>query len=256
MVQNFRFKVIDKRQLAKSVFFYVLGLLEPLEIEFKAGQFLNIKISEKMWKPYSICSTPFLKNKIELVVDLTPGGEGSAFFENLGVGEEVLANGPFGTFTVDLPSSKDFGEASDLVFIATGSGIAPIRAMIKDIMMNPAQNLLQAGGFQPRTLEGRLYGVKKITLFFGLRFFSDIYFFEEFEKLEKENPNFKFYGTLSKPEESWRGLSGRVTEHLEKTGDFGNKDYYLCGAPKTVDALKIYLVSCGVNENNIHYEQY
>lgn len=229
MVQNFRFKVAEKRPLAKNVFFYTLDLLEPAVIEFKAGQFLNIKINEKTWKPYSICSKPSTKNKIEFVVDISPGGEGSAFFEKLETGQEILGSGPFGTFTI--------GESScDPVFIATGSGIAPIRAMINDMIDRKDK--------------------RKITLFFGVRYTEDVYFFEEFEQGEKLNPNFKFYGTLSKPDENWQGLNGRVTDHLEKVGEFDNKDYYLCGKPSTVEALKIYLISCGVKDEKIHYEQY
>jgi len=236
VVQNFKFKVKEKKQLAGQVFFYVLELVEPAKIEFKAGQFLNIKIGENIWKPYSICSAPYLKNKIELVVDVSPAGKGSAFFEKLHVGDEVLGNGPFGTFVVHETTG-------DLVFIATGSGIAPVRSMIRDM------EIWRYGDTKKNK-------PIKITLFFGLRYVTDIYFFDEFEKLAKENSNFRFYGTLSKPDARWQGLRGRVTAHLEKLENSTNKDYYLCGNPETVNALKIYLVTCGVNENNIHYEQY
>lgn len=229
MVQNLKFRVREKRQLAEQVFFYVLSLEEPAEINFKAGQFLNIKINNTDWKPYSICSAPPIKKEIEIVVDVSPKGEGSVFFEKLKKGEEVLGSGPFGTFTI----SKSH---NDCVFIATGSGIAPIRSMISDLLENKSK--------------------KKIMLFFGVRHNNDIYFFKEFEDWEKQYPNFKFYGTLSKPEEDWKGLRGRVTEYLEKIGDFQQKEYYLCGAPETVNALKIYIVSSGVKEENIHYEQY
>lgn len=97
---------------------------------------------------------------------------------------------------------------------------------------------------------------KKVYLFFGLRYREDVYFFDEFEKYAKEHANFKFYGTVSRPDESWKGLTGRVTDHLEKLSSFADKDFYLCGASEITASLKLFLQMKGVEEGKIHYEEY
>lgn len=224
---NFRVKKIIK--ISDNIHYYLLDLITPQEIDFKAGQFINILVEANFYRPYSIFSPPSAKKQLEFFVDISPGGKGSKYFEKLKEGDEVFGTGPFGTFTT---SETD----KEIIFIATGSGIAPIRCMIRDLLQKEDK--------------------RKMTLFFGVRYKTDNYLFKEFEKDTRENDNFKFYGTVSRPDSQWQGLSGRVTEHLGKIGDYQNKDYYLCGAPKTIDALKIYLTTCGVKEEKIHYEQY
>jgi len=226
---DFKFKVNKAVKISDNIFYYLLDLISPTGIEFRAGQFINILVEPNFYRPYSIFSPPSEKEQIELFVDISPGGKGSKYFEKLKEGELVYGTGPYGNFIVGK-------KAEENIFIATGSGIAPIRCMILDLLQKK---------------DGR-----KMSLYFGVRYGIDIYLFKEFEKEANENNNFKFYGTVSRPDSQWNGLTGRVTEHLGKLGDFQNKDFYLCGAPKTIDALKIYLTTCGVKEEKIHYEQY
>lgn len=236
MIQNFQFHVQEKKELSPAVYFYTLDLTQPLAIDFSAGQFLQIKLNElldsknnPLWRPYSMFSSPASKNKIEFLVDVSPGGPGSLYFKDLKEGDQVLGRGPFGTFTV-LPGNEE------LVFIATGSGIAPIRSMINDLKDKKDQ--------------------REQSLYFGIRYPTDVGLFGEFEKIAKENPHFHFFGTVSRPDSVWKGLTGRVNEHLSKIEAFTGKQFYLCGAPNIVDSLKIFLVASGVSEEKIHYEQY
>lgn len=236
-IGNYKLKVISIKQLTKTVYFFVLELLEPKTIEFLTGQFLQIKVGKDpstssglaFWRPYSIFSTPSMREQIEILVDVAPGGVGSKYFANLKVADEVLGRGPFGNFIVQ-PGGEE------LIFIATGSGIAPIRSHVLDLV---------------EKLDSR-----EKALYFGLRYPSDVYLFDEFEKLTLKDPHFHFFGTVSRPDPKWKGLSGRVTVYLDRISTFFDKQYYLCGGPDVTRALKEYLLQKGVKEQAIHYEQY
>lgn len=96
------------------------------------------------------------------------------------------------------------------MFVATGTGIAPIRSMIL------AQ--LQRAPDRP------------ITLFWGLRSQRDLYWQEEWAALATAHPNFSVATTLSRPEPGWQGACGRVTTLVEERMSFvNNLAVYLCG---------------------------
>ncbi len=76
-------------------------------------------------RPYSLASNPETGNLLEICVDLVPGGQGSRYLFDLAPGATVDLKGPFGTLMVDEPP------AAEMVFIADGTGVAPIRAMVE-----------------------------------------------------------------------------------------------------------------------------
>ena len=146
------------------------------------------------------------ETQFELLVDVAPGGPGSKFFEALKVGEKINFLGPFGTFVL---KPDDGGE--QLLFIGTGSGCSPLKCMVEAALK-----------------EMRIE--KQIYFYFGLRFQNDIFWQDYFGALAKSYPNFHFKLVLSKPEESWTGLSGHVTDYIKR--DFPetkNFSAYLCG---------------------------
>src|ERR1041385_8707402 len=103
-------------------------LPEGKALAFKAGQFAQMFIPHagKIRRTsYSIASSPSHKDFFELCVTLVDGGISSTYLHHMRVGDKIQAMAPLGTFTM-----KD--EKKDAVFIATGSGIAPFRAMIHD----------------------------------------------------------------------------------------------------------------------------
>ncbi len=88
---------------------------------------------------------------------------------------------------------------TDSILIATGTGIAPMRAY--------TQWLFPENG--PDRSQG-----KDIWLVYGTRHETDIYYHEEFEALARRKPNFHYLLTLSRAQESWGGLRGYVQEHV------------------------------------------
>jgi len=201
---------------------------------FRAGQFVQIFVptaDKPRRTSYSIASPPYESTFFELCVTLVDGGVSSTFLHNLKVGDSVQAMGPLGRFTLPDPLPRD------IVFIATGSGIAPFRSMILDLVHRNAP--------------------QKISLVFGNRFDNDILYKTEWEELERQNTSFRKRFTLSRPHETWTGKKGYVQDAL---ADFisspAEKDYYICGLVKMIDGVAEKLQQMGVPKEQIHFERF
>ncbi|MGH7896188.1 MAG: ferredoxin--NADP reductase [Candidatus Binatia bacterium] len=104
----------------------LLTLAEPLT--FRPGQFLSCLLpvgAERIIRPYSIASDPEQPRELEVLLDRVPGGPGSSHLFGLRPGDALCFTGPWGTFTLDE------APPAETIFIAEGSGIAPVRPMIR-----------------------------------------------------------------------------------------------------------------------------
>ncbi len=208
-LQLFRAQVERIHDLTHDVREIELRLIEPPQIGFKAGQFLSFEVgrdalNRTIVRPYSITSPPSRRERVLLVLNLVQGGPGSTYLFSLRAGDETQFKGPTGAFYLrDDP-------ARDLLFVATGTGIAPLRSMLY---------ALSEQGF-PRP----------VTLYWGLRSQRDLYYQDELEALTRAHPNFSYITTLSRPEDGWTGERGRVTPLLEaRVTSVQNLAVYLCG---------------------------
>jgi NAD(P)H-flavin reductase len=208
-VDTFTAEVSRIQDLTYDVRAIELRLLEPDSMTFKAGQFVSFEVPKEgqprpVTRPYSIASPPSQRDRILLVLNLVQGGPGSSYLFGLKDGSRTSLKGPAGAFYL-----RDAG-ARDLLFVATGTGIAPLRSMI----------LAQLEGGQSRS----------VTLFWGLRSQRDLYWQEELAALAAAHPSFSFVTTLSRPEPGWQGASGRVTALVDaRVSSVGNLAVYLCG---------------------------
>jgi Na+-transporting NADH:ubiquinone oxidoreductase subunit F len=188
---------------------------------------------EREYRAYSLASGSDEGGEVQLVITRAPRGLVSTYIhEHLKEGAEVLIQGPFGDFYL-----RDSNR--DILFIATGSGLAPILSMLHQI---------EAEGI------GR-----KATLFFGARRPADLYYLERLRDLERRLPGFEFIPTLSRPaqEDSWPGERGRVTDLiLKRVPDRAPLDVYLCGAPAMVESCLALLKQKGIPETRMFYDKF
>lgn len=208
-VQRFTARVKHFKQLTHDVRQIDLELMDPGEIRFKAGQFVSFDVTDArtgrlVTRPYSIASSPGSPHLISLLLNLVPGGPGSTYLFGLREGDTTTFAGPAGNFYLrDDP-------ARELLFVATGTGIAPIRSM------------LLANAERPDHL--------RAVLFWGLRSQRDLYYQDELVELRKGCQGFSFLATLSKPEPGWVGVTGRVTQLVRQhVADVSRLAVYLCG---------------------------
>jgi CDP-4-dehydro-6-deoxyglucose reductase len=157
-------------------------------------------------------------------------GHLSPYLFTLHPGDTVEMRGPFGTFILREPPN-------DSVLVATGTGIAPFRAML------PARLAKDSS--------------RQITLLFGVRHEGSLLYRAEFEALERAHPNFRFWPTLTRPGPGWSARTGRVQQHLvEAVGTSRDSDIYICGLRDMVDETRALLRSLGFDRKRMVYEKY
>lgn len=219
-IETFTAQVDAIKDLTHDVRQLDLRLIEPKTIEFRPGQFVSFEMPHPqtgrlVTRSYSIASQPSRSVGITLLFNLVPGGSGSDFLFDLRVGEKTHFKGPAGNFYLREDSGRE------LLFIASGTGIAPIRSMM----------LANAERPDPRPA----------TLFWGLRSQRDVYYQEELAESIRGTSTFTAFTTLSRPEPGWPGSSGRVLQLIEeRIASVKNLAVYLCGnSAMIVDATSL-----------------
>src|SRR3989338_4984761 len=124
--------------LTDTVKHFVFEYPKDADTNFLAGQFMMIHLErdgKPAKKPYSIASSPSLKGKIELCIKLVEGGYVSTWFFNLKEGDVIHTSIPYGVFTIREPWQDN------LIFVGTGTGIAPLRGMIQKLYEDEGRKL-------------------------------------------------------------------------------------------------------------------
>jgi Na+-transporting NADH:ubiquinone oxidoreductase subunit F len=238
-VKEYRTRVERIRDLTYDIKEVTLKMIDPREIKFRAGQYIQFQTpeyelsSESVYRAYSCSSVPSEKEAVELEIRLVPNGICTTYvFQYMKEGDEVTINGPYGEFYL-----RDTD--AEIVFIAGGSGMAPV----KSILLDMAEKQID----------------RKATFFFGARTTRDLFLVDEMRELEKRLPRFTFIPALSAPaeEDNWSGARGLITEVLDrhlKNGD--NLEAYLCGSPGMIDASVGVLTKKGLPEERIFYDKF
>ncbi|NNF22381.1 MAG: oxidoreductase [Saprospiraceae bacterium] len=230
-------RVISIEDLSPSVKEIILDIEGEEIIDFKPGQFVtfDLPIGEKRlerWRSYSLVNPPNKSNRINLAVSYLEGGRASRFFfKELKTGDELVLKGPEGMFV--LPSSLN----KDLVMICTGTGVAPFKSMIDHVFNHDIPH-------------------KKIHLIYGSRTKADILYREEFEKLAKKHPEFKYSIALSR--EEFNGYQGYVHDIYRQHYGEKREDicFLLCGWQNMIDDANKYLKELGYLSDQILFELY
>lgn len=235
------------------------------DIDFLPGQYVTIRY-DQIPRPYSIASSPN-EEELELCVRRVPGGTlTSDLFEDLSKGENISLRGPNGDFLLEEPSDRD------MVFLATGTGVAPLKSMIEYTFEE---------GYD--SYEGTQ---RDLWLFLGSSWEDDLPYRERFRTLDEQHENFHFVPTLSRESylSDWDGetayvqyalmkyidgvsdtdLDEEVTEYLneEPVSDIDTRldpdvmEVYACGINAMVFPLVSTVHDLGVPEQHINSEGY
>ncbi|MBS0181456.1 MAG: hypothetical protein JSS39_03590 [Nitrospira sp.] len=225
-MESVQAKVSRIRDLTHNVRELELILCEPAAISFKAGQFISFDIPKEGYpypvtRPYSIASPSSTSDRVLLLFNLVPGGPGSTYLFSLREGDPVRFKGPAGSFTLREDPTKQ------MLFVATGTGIAPFRSMIL--------SYLERDGTRP------------LMLFWGVRSERDLYYQDEFKDLADRYPHFSFVMTLSQPGSEWTGGRGRVSSLVqERVTSVRDLAVYLCGNGNMIKDVTSYIQAKGL----------
>ena len=199
---------------------------------FAAGQFVMIHLTDENGKAikraYSIASSPKNKNYIELCIRKVEGGNATSILFGLKEGDTVSISGPLGKFQLKENPDKD------IIFVAGGTGIAPIRSMLHTLPIATMKN--------------------KFWFYFGINSLAD-YLFEEELKPFLALKNFKLV-LVVKGDPAWKGEKGFISEEVMKkyTPNLSDKEIYMCGPPVMLRFIKAYLPNLGAKPEQIYID--
>ncbi len=208
---------------------------EPMD--YVPGQYVQLltpvyeKSNEEVYRAYSIAGDPADRGAIELIIRLVPGGICTTYcFEYLRQGDKVKFNGPYGEFRLSRSDSP-------IIFIAGGSGMAPIRCILYQM---------------------RNEGIKRRAMYyFGANKVDELCLVDEMRRFEQELEGFQFVPCVASPEAGWEGRKGLVTEVVRRDVSEGQTaEAYLCGSPGMIDASIEVLKTLGVTEDRIFYDKF
>ena len=244
MKAQFNAKVVSIENITDGIRTFKI-VLDDGKFKYKAGQFaiLGLPIDkqnpESDWvcRAYSISSAENAE-KTEFYIILVKDGMLTTRLFDLKEGDRLyMSPKPAG-----LTSFEGIPENANVLFISSGTGIAPYISII-------------------RTYKNEMFnGKRKIALFHGVRRESDLAFRSDFEKFMREYSGFAYFPVLSKEDDNWHGLAGHVQDVMEEqlTKFLGespfNKDknyVFICGNPNMVTSVSTAFLEHGFKQNTI-----
>lgn len=228
-----------KENISPNTVHFTIEVISDLSFSFVPGQFvtMDLPVSDKRinrWRSYSIANEPLNDNILEFAIVRFESGLGSVYLiDYCQVGDKIKFKGPDGNFVLPVDLSHP------IVMISTGTGVAPFRSMVRNIIN---QNI----------------EYHSIHLIFGTRTKMDVLFYEEFSKIAYQDIRFKYSIALSR--ENINGTTnGYVHDiymsHYSTIPE--NMEFYLCGWSKMIDESveNLHLIK-KVNKSKIKYELY
>lgn len=278
-VKKWKCKVRSNNSVATFIKELVLELPEGEEVPFRAGGFIQIerppgltihfkdfdieeeyrddwdkfnlwqyvsKVDDETIRAYSMANYPEEKGIIMLNVRIAtppprmpnvPPGKMSSYIYGLKPGDEVTISGPFGEFF-----ARD--TKKEMVFVGGGAGMAPMRSHIFDQFR-------------------RIKTDRKVTFWYGARSKREMFYVEDFDMIQRENPNFKWHCALSEPlpGDNWEGYKGFIHQvlydnYLKDHPAPEDCEYYLCGPPIMNKCVIDMLVDIGVEREDIMLDDF
>lgn len=206
--------------LAPDVLRVTLRLPPSAEFDYRPGQYVDVIGPGGVRRSYSLASDRRPDGMLELHIRAVPGGALSEYWFRQAQANDLLRIvGPYGTFFL-----RNVGDL-DLCFLATGTGIAPVKAMLESVAR-------EFPGGKPRS----------VTVLWGGRGRPDLYW-----PIQEIPGEFSFVPVLSRPDDAWDGAVGHVQDVLlTRMPDMRNAAVYACGSPAMIESARLLLAGAGL----------
>lgn len=224
-IKNIRIRTLPCRvqkldRVAPDVMIIYLKLPANERLQFLPGQYIDILMKDGQRRSFSLANAPHNDDFLQLHARNYPGGVFSQYvFSQMKEKDILRFEGPLGTFTLREAPEPD----STVIFLAGGTGFAPVKSMLEYIFQNENNPFRQCN----------------IWLYWGARTRADLYLDALPRKWAMENENFNYVPVLSEPTPagSWSGRTGLVHQAvMEDLTDLSGCQVYACGAPAMISA--------------------
>lgn len=207
---------------------------------YRPGEFVSLhlpddngEIYKRSYSVATVADDPAAAETLELVASHVENGKATRWFWQAQPGAEIAFSGPHGLLVWPEALPKR------LILIATGTGVAPYRAMLKQM--------------QPHLTQGM-----QVHLLFGVRDQAEAFYLDDFRAQAKAFPNFQFNLCVSRAAPAAADeFAGRVTDRLMQLDPKADEDLvYLCGNPAMVDEVFERLKAIGFGVKTVKREKY
>lgn len=234
---NYKDIEVDEQFRADWEKFHMFDLvMKNPEPQFRAYSMASYPAEDTIIKLNVRIATPPFDRKNGGFMKVNPG-VCSSYIYSLKPGDKITMSGPYGEFHV-----KDTDK--EMIFIGGGAGMAPMRSHILDQFLTK-------------------HTTRKASFWYGGRSLRELFYVDDFKKIEADNPNFKFNIALSAPlpEDNWNGYVGNIHEvlfenYLKNHPEPEEIEYYLCGPPMMTQSVLIMLDNLGVPKSNILFDDF
>lgn len=222
-------RIQSLEKLARDVVRVVLRLPPTGGLDFLPGQYVDVIGPEAVRRSYSIANAPRADKQLELHIREVPGGAMSRYwFEQAKVNDLLRLRGPLGTFFLREQTGKD------LVLLATGTGIAPVKAILESLERLDA-------GTQPRS----------VTVYWGARQVQDLYW------QPPQRDGVRYVPVLSRADAEWTGTRGHVQHALMRDHpDLSRTLVYACGSDAMIHDAQRLLEGAGLPSRQFHSDAF
>jgi len=232
-------------KLSPDVVRLVLQLPANDNFQFHAGQYVEFLLRDGARRSYSMANAPHTRAgnptatppvgaTLELHIRHMPGGKFTDHVFGAMKEKEILRiEGPYGSFYLREDSAKP------MVLLASGTGFAPIKALIEQMQ--------DKGSTRPA------------TLYWGGRRPADLYLNDWVVQKCREMPQLQYVPVVSDalPEDHWHGRTGFVHQAvLKDIPDLSGYQVYACGAPIVVDSARRDYVKAGLPEEEFYADSF
>ena len=227
-------RVLALERMAPDVMLLRLQLPANQNLQYRAGQYVEFILRDGARRSYSMANAPHNLGSppaIELHLRHMAGGRFTDHvFAAMKEREILRMEGPFGSFFLREESESDRRPDRPIVLLASGTGFAPIKAVIEQM--------------RHKAIE------RPTVLYWGGRRPHDLYMHRWCEQTAAEMANLRYVPVISDalPEDAWSGRTGFVHRAvMEDWPDLSAHQVYACGAPIVVDSAKRdFVAQCGL----------
>ena len=235
VVKKLPSRVQKLERLADDVMLLRLKLPANEKLVFLAGQYIEFLLKDGSRRSFSIANPPHDAELIELHVRHVAGGQFTDHvFTKMKERDILRCEGPLGTFFLREESDKP------VVFVASGTGFAPIKAVIEHMIHKSI--------------------ARPMTLYWGGRRPKDLYMHALAQKWAVEHPGLKYVPVISDAlaEDHWNGRDGFVHRAvMQDFPDLSGHQVYACGVPIMVDsAKKDFIAACKLPEDEFYADSF
>ena len=222
-VKTYPCRISQINRLAPDVAQVFLRLPPTADFHFIPGQYVDVIGPNGIRRSYSLANASCFEKQLELHIRAVEGGEMSRYWFNEAKANDLLRlNGPLGTFFLRET------EGLDLIFLATGTGIAPVKAILESVAKLPTEQ-----------------APNSVTVLWGGRNLQHFYL-----NVEEVPGEFTYIPVLSRPDEYWSGAKGYVQNVLlDSSPNLSDTAVYACGSDNMIHSSRVRLADAGLAPN-------